>query len=237
MISFSDIDCKNRETLVALERKYYKQSVKANKLKNNKLSKKKYVAAFNKAADTKQQINKILLPLFMVHNQEFKDIADKNYKIVDNKNLKLKTRKTGRPLIGYRADVLSGSINKNGLIYCNIKEVATGLREPYSNYIFPSHFTGYINCLGYVYFQVSRTDYSMFKTLPKTFSCKVYDNGKADMHTEDRDYEFLSEEVVTEIIGTIFSSISEKDSFFENKAKLIEIINDYRELYLKEIKI
>lgn len=37
------------------------------------------------------------------------------------------------------------------------------------------------------------------------------------------------------IFGAIFRSISDKNRFFENRAKLIEIINNYREIYLKDI--
>lgn len=233
MISFSDIDYKNREILVALEEKYYKQFSKADKLKDNSLLKKKYLSNLNKAAETKQLINKTLLPLFMKHDDVFKTIAKKNYNIIDNKTINLKTRKIGLANKGYKVSVLSGSINKNGLIYCNVEEIS----ERFFSCRFPSHFTGYINCLGYVYFKVSKTDFSMFKTLPKTFSCKIHNNGEADLHTEKRDYDIRGNEDIIQVIGTIFSNKSEKNSFFENRAKLIDIINDYRELYLKEIKI
>lgn len=237
MISFSDIDLKKQERLIALEKKHNKLLNKADKIKNNRYRRKEYLSLLKSASETKQSVYKLLVPIFTEHNKEFREIATKNLELTGNRTLNLSAKRIIGNYKSYSSEAFNGIVDKKGYVTC------TPLQIPPSNdpldfsYRCPKLYKGYINCLGNIHLEIKKRDNLFFQRFPEKYECKIDDKGEITLEVTKSIKPYPDKEIPQGyIFGAIFRNISEKNSFFENRAKLIDIINDYRELYLKDIK-
>ena len=219
------------QTIKKLNKKLIKYSDELEVCVKKNKSRKLFLKLKKQQIDTDREISRLIVGILDDSNENFRRVADKNYKLLYNNNFKFKTTQKGMSLFGTHASLLDGYIHDNGFAYCQTKKTNFPLFSLFADFEYPSRFEGFIDCLGNILLEVKQTKYGCEKRVPMAFDSRIFNNGKIILDTTDLDPDFFSEgkHIISNIIGSPFAhKEDELLLFLENKRILINMINDFR---------
>lgn len=221
---------KTPKKIKKLERKLISTAKKVDKYEQNLNFSRKFFYEHKKMQlDLNFEINRLLVPILEEQNPEFNKIARENYLLLINDNFQFKTAKTGRSLFGSLAAHYYGRLRENGHIYCQAKR--TNIPLPFSKYEYPKRFVGTIDCIGNVRIKLVSSGHALVKRVPKSFESFITKNGKIEIFSTEREHDLISQgvHIAAEIIGNPFvDKPKEYEQFFENRKKLVILLDEFR---------
>ena len=164
----------------------------------------------------------------LANNDEFATLAYQNLKLLAKEEITYKTKIASfNPVASYSA-YFSGSVHTNGYGYLKYKR-ALGV-YPLAKYDYVSKFLGHIDYLGNIELKPVKIASSLLFTRPRVYEGYVNDKGTIVLNVVRKDLETVSGHViVTEMIGLHFTEEEKLQQFFENRKRLLEIIERTRQ--------
>jgi len=211
-----------------LERKYRRFIKKRDKYDPNGRFRKVFIKYTKKAEVFENEIYKIIMPILKLENIEFIEISKENMTLFRKGQFKFKVRASGATPASSYATALKGVIRKNGLAYCKTTSSNISV-SGITDMMFPSKYVGSIDCIGNVILRAGGVGFALIRTLPQNYVATISQNGTLNLEVDKNNNVYSGQStILSEIIGNPFASREDAERFFENRKKLMKIMDDYR---------
>lgn len=212
-----------------LEKKRSRILKKRDKLSPQGATRKKFIKITQEADLVQEQIFVLAKSILFEENDEFRKIANENLSLFREDFFNFKVRATGGTPVGTRVSKMKGRINKNGLADCKATQTNFPIAVPGNQMQYPSKLAGNIDYLGNINLHAYQISHALLKTLPQNYVAQIKDGQIIMVIEEDKSQFSASTAYIAEIIGNPFATAEHAEKFFENRTKLVEIINELRD--------
>lgn len=170
-----------------------------------------------------QELEELIKSFLEKFDDNYITLVQRNYKLLATERLLFKVSRTRNGMVGNYASKLKGKIQINGVTKLRIENSGFSFFP-----VFPSKFSGEIDCFGNVNIKAKATDYALLKTLPEKLEGVITIDGKIELTTISRGFEYGGKAMIYELSSDFFYRKGDAvKEFMINKKKLQKMINNY----------